>query len=565
MSIRIYCSPFRLIKAGFRWLDIQENRSKLFKTFFISTPIGLFCFFGESWLQGAGLVEAVVTPFRRVVGLFAGIGLPLVAAAVFKSAPVQAVGFYYFVIRWKFKRLTHLFAPSELLDEANEDFSLIRNSFIAAKRKKFLPWPAIVARRHLELKKWLPEWSFAIVLVRDPRRFRQVAQRLLGRRTVALHVDLKDESYGIYSNEGKKHLENEYLLYRAAQETMLAAGERFLRFAESGRDGDLSWAECLPTAPPLRWASAGCLPIVYYKGRYWVALFLRDIKPVGLNVANGAAEAKEEYKDLRKLMLREFLEELTIVRSTSVSGTWEDVRMDTSRLSNEQPYRALASVFNESRELRTIQDGIRWKSDTSYSPRMVIPIETPYSVLVKWEEHDSNGIQPRQLEVKDVVYSINPLELGVEVIKPVAFRLEEHEELWDGEIHPNGFLVRRPVVLLSLDALEKSFTQFGSTAPVLSTNAKSPECRVIESLGESDIWCFQHDVDGRFSRREAIKGRPGHDAELTFLNKLIRDYDRTSSQEVLRTLCPVVWKSLDLLFHAGVNLRSDACPSSKGS
>jgi class 3 adenylate cyclase/predicted NUDIX family NTP pyrophosphohydrolase len=63
---------------------------------------------------------------------------------------------------------------------------------------------------------------------------------------------------------------------------------------------------------PLRYANGGVLPILETKGGRFFCLFYRDRRPVGWNIANGASDTVEEMLDPRRIIRREFGEELLI-------------------------------------------------------------------------------------------------------------------------------------------------------------------------------------------------------------------------------------------------------------
>jgi len=63
---------------------------------------------------------------------------------------------------------------------------------------------------------------------------------------------------------------------------------------------------------PLRWANAGVLPILRVASREYFALFLREIPPVGWNLANGASDDTDDLRDPNRIAARELAEELIV-------------------------------------------------------------------------------------------------------------------------------------------------------------------------------------------------------------------------------------------------------------
>lgn len=177
--------------------------------------------------------------------------------------------------------------------------------------------PILIRREHLMKKGFWPKWAFATVLLFN-KLIIQRYQARHGEIKFRLKVDLRNQSHGIYNNAGKLFLKSIFLNDEFKSRCLEKSKkiEDFLKSNTSQEDILTIDAKEMP----FRWASGGILPIALWKGRYWYVLYFRDIEPVGWNIANGASEIKEEYKNLYSLSYREFSEELVLLsRKPSLS------------------------------------------------------------------------------------------------------------------------------------------------------------------------------------------------------------------------------------------------------
>lgn len=149
---------------------------------------------------------------------------------------------------------------------------------------------------------------------------------------VWVDVFLKGDRLAIYSNLGKRWIE--FLLDMAGasnfREGLLRLSNDIHSYLmkpkkeeKEKRRPDLERIrKSLPPRFSLRWASGGALLVVRYSSdpvnslySYWVALFFRDVFPIGWNVGNGASESLNEQYELPRLCAREFCEEYVITRT----------------------------------------------------------------------------------------------------------------------------------------------------------------------------------------------------------------------------------------------------------
>jgi hypothetical protein len=302
--------------------------------------------------------------------------------------------------------------------------------------------PVVVPLEQCLRREGLPNWSFAI-LVLDETCLVKVRKETWQRMPrYVLQVELPEHGMCIYSNLGKrfiKELQHRVLLGRAGSELWSEEYHQFatppsLPIADDlhrflmNNDPTAGEKEVLPTAPVpyLRWASGGILPIANFEGRDWVVLFFRDIEPIGWNVGNGASETLAEFDDLNELLTREFAEELMLVdrqpdytvnaapRTPVHQYSFHPVGIE--HLNSDERF---MEHLGEHAKLRRV-DGIDFvlPEDHRYH-RAVHAKETRFLVEVCWAGREG------MTRSEDVLFSVNPAESGIEVIRPYSFKMHE--------------------------------------------------------------------------------------------------------------------------------------------
>ncbi len=415
--------------------------------------------------------------------------------------------------------------------------------------------PVVIRRRDLERKQFWPLWEYAILLIHDPgSKLKISSTAAAGGAQFTLDLDISSEGFGIYNNDGKRFLRETYHL--ASDPSVQSRMERTsdaLHGVLMGREAiaTTAWAELLPEGAlniPLRWSSGGALPIVRDSdGKRWAALLFRDIYPIGWNVANGASEKHIEYTDLDLLINREFSEE---------------VILGTGRLEEDNVFEQVPFAVDQSTEFIETHCQLRWHHDKLAidilrDKRPVRPIPTPFSVQV----HDGNL---KRQPCRDVIFSVNAMECGIEAIKLLEFEMRRRETIMDGEILPNHELVRRPVALISLGWLKQVFDNnpdhsLGSMLTA-SDMPDSSQCKLLPPIPAGEIKVFLDDIQLRRRRLDRLGTRhTGKEAErLTqWLERYAESFAVVGSQcaipgedrfAQLRVLCPVTWKTLELAF-----------------
>jgi hypothetical protein len=448
--------------------------------------------------------------------------------------------------------------------------------------------PCFVEREDLVRRGFWPGWVFSIVTLFG----RNVHLRVIGDgrhgRKWFLDVDLQNESYGIYSNDGKKYLRAQFLEgNRAAHAEVVRRSASIYNFTRPGNKStrEYTWGESGGVLP-LRWASGGFLPIVRYREDYWVLLFLRDRRPpVGLNAPNGASETKDEYKDIKRLMGREFCEEVVIL-SGPPSRDAEVFQTDFE--TKDQFASFVSPEFSEKHvRLRREADGLVIRKDPSEQMRDISFIETPFAAHVRF--HDSDLKATRESTVHNIVFSINPAEFGIEVMALCTFELREGEYVIGGEYDlSRQVLIRELPVLLRLRYLAEVYRNNG-TLGTLQEEGNSFDGKLLEFVPANDCRIFDADVAFRKTRKQTIEDQvkkmtsPHHRSNLEWERKnVVEDwlsrYESTVAavgqkglqgaaqpEKELRTLCPVVWKTLELAFAHGLLSHLPKKPTHSGS
>jgi hypothetical protein len=429
--------------------------------------------------------------------------------------------------------------------------------------------PTFVKREHLMRRRFWPYWTFSIVTILDPRKIKQQTIVRNGDTTWLLDVDLRNESFGIYSTEGKRFLESRYAeAVRTEQMQNLSSGFHEFMLPLTPPGSSMTWGE-VGAVIPLRWASGGFLPIVYHKGRHWALLFLRDIFPVGLNVANGASEGKDEYKNVHRLIGREFSEETILLSACPRPGgavSWTTFGAFSFAPGIGLP---MASFINKDfamkqARLRYEHDGIELVPSPK-AERRISPIQTPFVVRTTYHTPDLKASETK--EIRNVVYSLNPAEFGIEIIWLCTFNLYEGEYLIDGEYHlGREVLIRRPVILVDMEFLRQVYDQH-QTLGDLSSKDETFGGKVLPLIPKEHSIVFDVDVELRHHRLCEIEEQLGSRGlpkarrrilvwEQDRIRSWLSEYEETVKlardkglrHEHLRTLCPVTWKTLEMVF-----------------
>jgi hypothetical protein len=373
--------------------------------------------------------------------------------------------------------------------------------------------PVFVQRDHLTVARRWPGQSFAMTIL-----FKPVLIKRTSRGEYQLSVDLTDEAYGIYKNRGKQFLYDRLLQLErdVPREEVRNRSTRLHRFAMEATQEP---GEITAGGPyqPLRWSSAGALPLVHWRkpgqemADDWFVLFFRGIRPVGWNLANGASESAREWRNLFEVGVRELCEELVVLEGPPVARgkpTSDEIHwrrpFRPGQAANAYPDlvgRLTGHDFvHEHNNLRDAQDGITIKDDES-RPLRLHEVDTRSRIVVT-DDRES-------FPTENLIFTINPLETGIESIFMFKFDLADNDYLLFGEVLEDlKALAREPVMLLRRSFVEREIESNGSLGDPLP----DPERVRLREIPADDYHIFDADIALRERRLRNIL----NDLEIQF-------------------------------------------------
>ncbi|RLJ03974.1 MAG: hypothetical protein DRP18_05340 [Candidatus Aenigmatarchaeota archaeon] len=436
--------------------------------------------------------------------------------------------------------------------------------------KSYKNKPVFIRREHLMAKNFLESWAFSVVVL-----FNELKITRRGKKgdKFRLEVDLRDQFYGIYNNAGKDFMANKFLKNENGEENdiYITRAKEKAKEIEDFLEGTDSRIELPINArdTPLRWASGGVLPIAHWKENYWYVLFFRGIKPVGWNMANGASETTEEYKNLSNLMVREFSEELILLD--------REPQIDDPNPIGQKVFWYSGNIFNGlpkeiknkigSKEFIEKHRNLRKSHDNLLINYVKGPtleqISTPFEIQVT--SHSENPEKTNEL-IEDVIFSVNPLEFGIESISLYKFEMADEDypifgEIWEVANIP----LREPVLFLSCEYVQEVFENNGGSLGEHIMKDPSLDCKLLEKIPKDKYHIFGKDIEFRKRRIEQIEEDQIHHTqkaqiELEVHKRWLGDYEdlfkglqdekekcdiEKNKHRQAAMLCPVTWKTLE--------------------
>lgn len=187
-----------------------------------------------------------------------------------------------------------------------------------------------------------------------------------------------------------------------------------------------------------RWASAGALPVINYRGGTYYCLFFRDVFPIGWNIANGACDTRNELLDPLQALEREVGEELIVaskergIRYLLKPG--DDSVLDRAEFTNFR--RLWQKQFPQVDLLNCKVEGLalNWESG-------------PDTATVQSDKHSHT--------ITDCFVNINTMDFGIELDRIARITVENDVILCDGEATSDRIL-NRPVGLFDVGTLQNA-------------------------------------------------------------------------------------------------------------
>lgn len=423
--------------------------------------------------------------------------------------------------------------------------------------------PALVAPLEaLTRRRGWPGWAFAVALTSEGV---EVEGAPTPDAAGTVNVSLGRTPVGIYNNAGKRFLDEQWPLNEGSdKEEHRKAYADAMRLSRIAHDAFLNPSASrvvkFAEGTPLRWASAGVLPIANWRGKEWVVLFLRDIRPKGWNLANGASENEDERYNVSRLAHREFCEELLVLnrdpdpdpnRNPSLTTADLTVRPFSFDAFAGQSMLESRKFALEHEALRDREDGLslRWPQSTGDAIHVT-------TTRTRWRVRVSGGRRTAE-PVRNIIPALNPLERGLEMTQIVRFHLRDEDHLLDGEILEDvggrRILARRPVGLISLDFIKEAINEN-------TWKEASRDRRLLPPIPGEALHIFSTENHLRRARlADLARGRPANGQpskeELhhqTWYAEFSHVYGEDAGQlDQARLLCPVVWKTLEIAIRTG--------------
>ncbi|GEM_PF-3794749 len=455
--------------------------------------------------------------------------------------------------------------------------------------KKYLPTvpmsseavgkPLLVKTNHLKYGFYWKPFDYTISLLYDGAQLlNMISNKDKERRRIILEVNLCQEKNGllsIYNNAGKVFIYEHYVKRCLESRDCKKKLERLASEIHNRIRKPITWKgiykfpkESLPL--PLRWASGGVLPIAYYKENFWFVLFYRNFSPMCWNLPLGASETFSEQEKVDIMSTRESMEEILLVDNEPDRGstlTLKPIFPRTSlefRYINEYIWPKVYSYLKEYAKLRHQQDGfsIKIPEDLGGISTPAGEISTPYDVKIKYRSKKESMIQ-------NVLFIINPEELGIEIIRPFIFLMNDEDYILWGEIWKGASAIpRTPVLLLSVDYVQNIIKKGGKFGDKLKGNYKRCSgCRSIIKIPKEKYVLFYKDILFAKERLENLKRLPNPSYKEKLEIKSLRWHSSYSKQidslinsarkggdltlrehSIFMNFCPTTWRSFEILY-----------------
>lgn len=389
------------------------------------------------------------------------------------------------------------------------DFGSIKNLILIRDAKNEVTNtknPPVIYANNLDIIKNWKGYAFNILLLKgeqiELQKEKYSGTKGKAKYNFKLKVDYTSSKFGIYSNAGKQVIRN------WNQNSAKKLTKDFEKIDNFFRNDDMTPIK-LSNDVYYRWSSGGVLPIVKYNNETWYVFFVRNINPVGLNIANGASESKEEHNNLLRLAVREFNEETCVVEIGEKKGDYySGIQKEFKLPSDFYPNRRIKEEMDNELKSRKFISHQRYKRNQGeFNNRLNLVkdyIEVSQVTGTGFSIKINEGKPELEETINNVIFNINPYENGIECVKLFKFNLEETDTILYGEISEmSDSLLREAVVLISAEYLKTYFDTVGS----LGTHYKeSPyrDCK-YKYLPDEAYHIFGFDIDERQKIHEKLK------------------------------------------------------------
>lgn len=435
-----------------------------------------------------------------------------------------------------------------IVNDLEEIWRLVKPILIRIIARWSHSMPGVVRLNALAASKRLHGEVFAAELLRQPVRIEKKSET----HTV-IEINRTGVEEAVISTQGKKLLCKKFVAER--QQTLRQQDVDCHRFL---LDSSVRGAKTIHVDKlPLRWASGGVVSVVNHRRRKWIPLFFRDIRPYGWNLSLGSSERyfdekgrllqelDRELENPSQFIAREFLEETLVLDKAPDRGAntsrpfalpfWHGSAAEQKQLQFSAEHLRLRNEYDDLRIYPDENKRLRARS-----------LPTAMTVQITRDEGPPN-------ELTDVIVCVNLLELGIEVVKCLSYKLNQDDYLLDGEIlyGTDKELTRMPMALISCGYLRSHFCEQRNW---VYTSGSEPSVRAPETIPEDEIRIFEWDVRQRLSIVKGQKTGIGTELEryLNWYDKFHANFfdedDCPYTRNPSRLFTPATAKVLSLCF-----------------
>lgn len=218
----------------------------------------------------------------------------------------------------------------------------------------------------------------------------------------------------------------------------------------------------------------------------------------------------EELNDPRLFIYREFLEETLVLPNSPRASGYRQIKSFEIGPFPIPPQVIAARFMRDHIDLRGYYEALGLIEPGPQSLRIVVDEHRTEVTLEILRDSKVHG------PFRDILICINFLELGIEIIKVLKYKLEYDDYLLDGEIHvPTSQLIRMPIGMISHSYLREVFGPEGQIRlesvvtqesadgiEWISRRATQPSVSALRAPTPGELYVFPWDVYARKSLAE---------------------------------------------------------------